>query len=278
MRWPRGENKKALCSDAQRAFIPGRLHSSARLLNLSDGGRLPLGSSYSPHGSSAGSGLVSTAGARHPIMLRSACYPCRFARCDSNFWTRQCPRFYRSPVRSAAGWGGADGCRYSTPGAALLAQFSLDPSQVPERVTAHDSICTVERLGSLWSTTTPVCVEPQQATLSEPDSSPRSDVLWNGSRVSGQPWHPHACARSPARLPTGILLNLLSRTFSSQFLLGPPARLDCLSRDPAACFWCARFPCRCPFNHPWFKFCSGCDSTPESIASRCGRGSRHRAA
>jgi len=80
-----------------------------------------------------------------------------------------------------------------------------------------------------------------------------------------------SCARYPARLSSGILLNLLSRTFSSQFLLGPPARLAFLSRDPAACFRYARFPC--PYrNHSFHRVKTGlgCDSTPGSLAPRCG--------
>jgi len=64
----------------------------------------------------------------------------------------------------------------------------------------------------------------------------------------------NTCTRPPARLPTGIQLTLVSRIFSSQFLLGPPARLIFLSRDTAACFWSAHFPCARPLSHhPWFE-------------------------
>jgi len=87
-----------------------------------------------------------------------------------------------------------------------------------------------------------------------PDRTPKSNVTWNGSALLDNPRAPQSCARSPARLPTGIQPTLVSRTFSSQFLLGPPARLVCLSRDPAVCFWSAHFPCPCPPSpHPWFE-------------------------
>lgn len=52
--------------------------------------------------------------------------------------------------------------------------------------------------------------------------------------------------------------------------LGPPARLAFLSRDPAACSGLHASPVVAASHHPWFEVSLGCDSTPDSFASRCG--------
>lgn len=93
-----------------------------------------------------------------------------------------------------------------------------------------------------------------------PDRTPKSNGTWNGSRKCGQPWRPNICTRSPARLPAGILLNLLSRILSSQFLRGPPAvsysdetLSRALARTP---------PCLCHFAHPWSKAAQDATAPP----------------
>lgn len=77
------------------------------------------------------------------------------------------------------------------------------------------------------------------------DSTPRSYATWIGSALCVQPWRPQHLRQVSGSSFSGILLNLLSRTLSSQFLIRPPARPDFLSRDTATCIRVARFPCRC---------------------------------
>jgi hypothetical protein len=73
-----------------------------------------------------------------------------------------------------------------------------------------------------------------------------------------------------------LLLNLLSRPLASQLLRGPPAVSYPDETLLRACGLHASLSV--PLRPSLVEGCSGCDSTPESIASRCGRGSRHRAA
>jgi len=115
-------------------------------------------------------------------------------------------------------------------------------------------------------------------------SAPRSNALWNGSapRSADNPDALKPCAGSPVR-SLRLHAQSLELTFPSQVL---------------SCYWPVSFSSvetlRCTFaactplsfNGPpsswrtvpaWISG-HGCDSTPESIASRCGRGSRLRAA
>jgi len=58
-----------------------------------------------------------------------------------------------------------------------------------------------------------------RSVFAGPDRTPKFNATWSGSAFVDN-LSAHFCAQSPAWLPSGILLNHLSRTFSSQFLLG----------------------------------------------------------
>jgi len=165
-----------------------------------------------------------------------------------------------------------DGSRCLTPGAFSLAQIShsLHSSQ-SDFLTARISIFSVEH----WVVLVYYNPCPRRiacASLSLGQTGPPSLTLLGAvPRCLTTLTPATSCVKFPARFPSGILLNLLSRTFSSQLLLEPPARLAFLSRDPAACFRYARFPCPRRITHSnRVKTGLGCDSTPGSIAPRCG--------
>jgi hypothetical protein len=182
--------------------------------------------------------------ARSPGMLWSAYYPCRYLRLSSHFWTRQCPRFFHFPVRSARF--GLCG-RLSMSNSRRFLAYASQPfsSQFLELfLTAHNSNHSVERLGELRAAPSPVGVVSLGTILSLGLTGPPSlTPLGAVPRCLTTLTPATSCVKSPARFPSGTLYDLSYRIFSSQLLLEPPARLAFLSRDSATCFRYARFPC-----------------------------------
>jgi len=188
-------------------------------------------------------------------MLWSAYYPCRQLRLSSwLLWTRQRPRLFRSPVRSARiGPGRRLSISNSRRGLRLRkAVFPFaGPGAIIYQLMAR--IYSVERLGEFRSTHTPVRVgiggrDPLSLGRTGPPSltplgaAPR---LW----TSSAPTTP--CAESPAGLPAGFLLDLSSRAFSSQLLPQPLARLAFTQAKHRTCSGLHVTPVDTSVHHPW---------------------------
>jgi len=159
-------------------------------------------------------------------MLWSAYYPCRWARLTSCLWTRQRPRFFRFPVRSAR-WMDR-GRRLSIfHSRRLVAHASRPfPSRVPERLLTAHSLDTAQSSG--WGSSQAcyhLCLRQtaKSSSFAGPDRTPRLYAAWLGSVTRANPGALNSCTRCPARLPSGIQRTLLRRTFSSQFLIRLPA-------------------------------------------------------
>jgi len=148
--------------------------------------------------------------------------PLSSSQLSPNVWTSQGPRFFRFPVRSPR-LGPGDGSRFLTSGAISACANRLFSSQFLKRLSnsSYARIYSVERLGEFRSTQTPVRVTfaLTRSVFAGPDRTPKFNATWSGSALVDN-LSAHFCAQSPAWLPSGILLNRLSRTFSSQFLLG----------------------------------------------------------
>jgi len=211
-------------------------------------------------------------------MLWSAYYPCRYLRLSSHFWTRQCPRFFRFPVRSIKV--GLDG-RLST---SFFRCFFACANRLSLR--------------SSWSD----CLSARRLESTQSSGWVSSGLLiplfavWSTNAFQfslGQTGPPDLTASGPIprclttrdahnilRQVSGFvslrhLRNLLRRLFSSQLLIGPPARLVFLGRDTATCF---RLQAPLSMRNqllPETEDCLGCDSTLGSYASRCGRTLAH---
>jgi len=182
--------------------------------------------------------------AGHPGVLRSACNPCRQHRLTSRLWTRQRPRFFRFPVRSARWIGPANGLSICHPRRFIACT---------NRLSLHRSWSWFSRLMTRYASRAagqimvyyhPCLRHTAEAVFSLGQTGPPG-LTFPGSvpQLHDNPGAPQSCARSPARLPTGIQLTCVSRTFSSQFLSGPPARPVFLSRDSAACLGSTHFTC-----------------------------------
>jgi hypothetical protein len=94
------------------------------------------------------------------------------------------------------------------------------------------------QLGELRSVQTPVRIAPCEAFFG-PNRTPKSITPWSGSPLMrGQILSTHTFPALSFRLvfSSGILLDLSSRTFSSQFLFRPPAHLVFRRRDSASCY------------------------------------------
>jgi hypothetical protein len=91
-------------------------------------------------------------------MLWFAYYPCRYLRLSSHLWTRQCPRFFRFPVRFAS-VGHCERLSTSFSSCALRLREFAFASRPLERLSINSfaQIYSVERLGEFRSTHTPVC-------------------------------------------------------------------------------------------------------------------------
>jgi len=202
--------------------------------------------SFSPHGSEVRvSGLISIFGRDSRACFGLHTTPVATFDSRLTFGPDSAPGSFASRC-GPLGLAFADGSRCLTPGAFSLAQVShsLRRSQSDFR-TARNSNHSVERLGELRVVPSPVGVESLGTILSLGLTGPPSlSPLGAVPRCLTTLTPATSCVKSPARFPSGILYDLSYRTFSSQFLLEPPARPAFLSRDPAACFRYARFPCR----------------------------------
>jgi len=144
-------------------------------------------------------------------------------------------------------------------------------------LTAHDSRCTSRVPGQIMVYCHPCLRRPHCCNLvAEPDRTPRLDAAWLGlTDACDNPDAPQSCVQSPARLRTGCPPDYSSLLSCSDHRPASFSSVETLRRT----LWLARFPVFClSLPIPGMTSNSGCDSTPESIASRCGRGSRLRTA
>jgi len=140
-------------------------------------------------------------------MLRSACYPCRCVRLTSHFWTRQCPRCFRFPVRFAGKI--AQRTAFHALQAPRCSHNSAFPLTGPGLTL---QLITRSTQSSDWSRSglrLPLPASNHRSGLSLGQTGPPSPRDLERFRKHGQPWRPvhlHQVSSSSSRRHPAQLL------------------------------------------------------------------------
>jgi hypothetical protein len=234
----------------------------------SDGGLLSLESPYSPHGSSVYSGLISWFETRYPT-----CSVCMLPLSWRTFVTIMDPTV--PPVLSLPG---ADRTWICVRSAAIVPSrrcFACtkrpSPSRVPDGVTARGSHVSDEQLGLFRSTITPVCVGFRLAATAPGQTVPPGMASPGPfPTVFDNPGAPLACTKPPAVSPQA------STPLLKPWVLRPPPAISIIAVETLLRASGPHTALSVRLRPIPGEVCFGCDSTPGSIASRCGRRSRYR--
>ena len=151
-----------------------------------------------------------------PGLLWSAGYPCRYLRLSPHFWTRQCPRFFRFPVRFLE-VGLVRTALDFNPVACPLTQTALSPlgsgAILYQLIDSH----LLRRI--IWVSSgllIPLLAFRASSIFAGPNRTPRFNAIWTDSPLLDNPDAIHV------RFSGFVSLRHPSQSLASNFLLAAP--------------------------------------------------------